>query len=80
MMNMGTVKPTPLPIDVTLNQEETKAILHINCKSDGKRARWYEDKEEGREWAKRSWLGKLGCLLKVHGNIKCQWSSLTNWS
>ena len=74
-MNASTVKPTPLHIEVTLNNEETGAILHINCQSDGKRARWsnLKDKEEGSEQAKRGWLGKLGCLLKVHGNITCEW-------
>ena len=73
MMNAGTMKPPPLHIDVTPNQEETGAMLHINCPSDGRRARWSEVKEEGSEQAKRIWLGKLGCLLKVHGHITCQW-------
>ena len=36
-------------------------------------ARWMEGKEEGSEGAKQVWLSKLGCLLKLHGNIKCQW-------
>jgi hypothetical protein len=36
MMNMGTTKTPPLSINVTLNQKEDGAILHINCQSDGK--------------------------------------------
>jgi len=72
MVNMDTMIPPSLHFEATLNQEETGAILHINCQSDGKRAKWSKDKEEGSEQAKRVWLGKLGCLLKVHGNITCQ--------
>ena len=32
------------------------------------------DKEEASTQAKNLWLGKLGCLLKLHGGIECQWS------
>ena len=69
---MSASKPPPY-IEVSLNQEETEAILYINCQSDGKSTRWSKVKEEGSEQAKRVWLGKLGCLLKVHGNITCKW-------
>jgi len=67
----NTMELPPLPIPVTLNQTGTGAILHINCQSDGQVARWMVDKEESDGWAKQVWLGKLGCLLKLHGNIKC---------
>jgi len=32
-----------------------------------------EDGEEDTAQAKEGWLWKLGCLLKLHGNIECQW-------
>ena len=72
-MNNNTMESSPLLIDVTLNQEGDGAILHINCQSDGKAERWLEDGEEGGIQAKNVWLGKLGCLLKLHGGIECQW-------
>jgi len=77
MKNKSTMELPPLPINVTINQAGTKAILHINCQSDGKVARWIEDKGEGDAWAKQVWLGKLGCLLKLYGNIECQWPHLS---
>jgi len=73
----NTMKYPPLPINVTLNQDGDGAILHINCQSDGKKERWPEDKEEGSTQAKDLWLGKLGCLLKWHGDIECQWPHLS---
>ena len=63
----------PLPIHVTLNNSRTGAILHINLQSDGKEERWMEDEQESDPQAKQHWLRKLGCLLKVHGDIECQW-------
>lgn len=31
------------------------------------------DRQEAGTQAKNLWLWKLGCLLKIHGNIECQW-------
>jgi len=73
MKNKNTMELPPLPISVTLNQKSTGAILHINCQSDGKATREREDREEGHLQAKQTWLGKLGCLLKIYGEIECQW-------
>ena len=71
--NTNTMEGPPLHINVTHNPQENRAILHIDCQSDGKVERWMKDREEAREEAKNVWLGKLGCLLKIHGRIKCQW-------
>ena len=71
MKNKSTMEP--LPINVSLNQEANGAIFHINCESDGKMERWIEGGEEASTQAKNLWLGKLGCLLKFHGDIECQW-------
>ena len=66
--------PSPsLTIITTLNQKGTGATLHINSQSDGRVGRWMEDAEESGEEQQRTWLVKLGVLLKQHGNIKCQW-------
>ena len=77
MNNKNTMEPPPLPIDVTPNQEGNGAILHIDCPSDGKAERWMENEEEVSTQTENSWLGKLGCLLKVHGHIECQWLYLS---
>ena len=61
----------PLVIEVTPNHEGTGAILHVNSLSDGSSKRWMEG-EEASAQAKQGWLWKLGCLLKIHGNIECQ--------
>ena len=63
----------PLPINITLNQERNRAILHINCQSDATATRWIGNKEEASTQAEKVWLGKLGCLLKLHGDIEGQW-------
>ncbi|KAF9790947.1 hypothetical protein BJ322DRAFT_1216507 [Thelephora terrestris] len=60
----------PLPMNITLNQEGNGAILHINCQSDGTKTRWVNNREEASTQAEKVWLGKLGCLLKLHGNIE----------
>jgi hypothetical protein len=62
----------PLLINAIPNHNGTGAILHINFPSDGKEGRWMEDEEESDAQAKQQWLRKLGCLLKIHGNIECQ--------
>ena len=72
MKNKNTMEILPLHINVMHNQDGNGAILHIDCQSDGKVERWMED-EEASTQAKNLWLGKLGCLLKLHGNIECQW-------
>ena len=77
MNNRDTMESPPLPINATLNQAGDRATLHISCQSDGRVARWMEDKEEGGGWAKQVWLGKLGCLLKLHRDIECQWLHLS---
>jgi hypothetical protein len=63
----------PLPINITHNQEGNGAILHINCQSDATATRWMDNREEASIGAQKVWLGKLGCLLKLHGSIECQW-------
>jgi hypothetical protein len=63
----------PLHVNATHNEQNDRAILHINCKSDGRMERWRGDGEEASPQTKRTWLGKLGCMLKIHGNIECQW-------
>jgi len=77
MNNKNTMELPPLPIDVTTNQEGNGAIFHIDCQSDGKAERWIEDEEEVSTQAENLWLGKLGCMLKVHGRIKCEWPCLS---
>jgi len=58
------------PITVTHNQERSGAILHINCQSDGSMTKWPQGKEEEHRDAQKSWLVKLGCMLKVYQGIK----------
>ncbi|KAF9788031.1 hypothetical protein BJ322DRAFT_600464 [Thelephora terrestris] len=60
----------PLPINITHNQEGNGAILHINCQSDATTTRWMDNREEASIGAQKVWLGKLGCLLKLHGSIE----------
>lgn len=60
-------------ITVTLNQERSGAILHINCQSDGNVEMSPTNQEEGNTDAQKLWLGKLGCMLKIHQGIECQW-------
>lgn len=60
----------PFPINITLNKEGDGAILHANPKSDARASRWAVDYEESTSQAKQGWLWKLGCLLKLHGNIE----------
>jgi hypothetical protein len=62
-----------LTIEVSPSLDETGATLQINCPSDGSSQMWMEGEEASRQ-AKQGWLCKLGCLLKIHGNIKCQCS------
>lgn len=42
----------------------------MNCDSDARPTRWMRNHEEADNQAKNIWLGKLGCLLKLHGNIE----------
>ena len=71
----NNMESQPFQINITLNQEGNGALLHANPKSDARASRWPMGYEEAESQAKQVWLGKLGCLLKLHGNIKCQWSS-----
>ena len=32
-----------------------------------------DNRDEASTQAEKVWLGKLGCLLKLHGKIECQW-------
>jgi hypothetical protein len=66
------------PITVSLNQQRSGANLHLNCQSDGSVERWPGDKEEGDMETQKLWLGKLGCMLKAHQRIKCQWPHSCN--
>ena len=77
MLTADKMEPQHLNIDTTLNQERNGAVLHINCQSDGKPRRWMEVGEEASWEQKMSWLVKLGCLLKLHGRVNCQWPHLS---
>jgi hypothetical protein len=72
IINKDTMETPPLHTSVTLNQEGTGAIFHINCQSDGKRGMWMMDKEEADEEATKLWLVKLGCQLRAHWSTDCQ--------
>jgi len=69
MTTKAKMESTPLPIEVTPSHDGTGAILHVNFPSDGTSERWMEG-EEASTQAKQAWLWKLGCLLKIHGNIE----------
>lgn len=71
MTSKTKIESPPLKIEVTPSLDKTGAIFHINCQSDGSSQRWTGG-EEASTQAKQSWLWKLGCLLKIHGNIQCQ--------
>ena len=72
MLKADTMEPQ-LNIDITLDQEQERAIFHINCQSDGKMERWMEGREEASWEIRLGWFVKLGCLLKLYGNVNCQW-------
>lgn len=71
MTSKTKMESQPLTVDVTLSQNGKGAIFHVNCPSDGNHEGWMEG-EEASTQAKQIWLWKLGCMLKIHGNIKCQ--------
>ena len=60
-------------ISVTHNQQRDGAILQIDCQSDGKAERWMRNGEEAGTQGKNLWLGKLGCLLKLHQSVEGEW-------
>lgn len=71
MTSKTKIELPPLTIEVSPSHNRAGAIFHVNCPSDGSSQRWVE-REEASTQAKQGWLWKLGCLLKVHGNIECQ--------
>lgn len=78
MTSKTKMESQPLTVDVTLSQNGKGAIFHVNCPSDGNHEGWMEG-EEASTQAKQIWLWKLGCMLKIHGNIKCQCQFTAQW-